>query len=85
MNKIAQSSIESYPVPVATRKASRGWGGRRPGAGRKPVLHDPVTVTTDVESTDFEVLEAIAQERNTTVASLVRAAVAAYVKRYRRK
>ena len=43
-----------------------------------------MTVTTDVERTDLEVLEAIAQKREVSVASLVRAAVAAYVKRQKR-
>ncbi len=85
MNNLADSNDPAYASDVANRKARSGRGGRRPGAGRKPILKDPVTVTTDVERPDFEVLEVIAEERGVSVASLVRAAVAAYVKRRRRK
>jgi hypothetical protein len=85
MNKLDHSNEVGYASAVAARKAKSGWGGRRPGAGRKPILKDPVAVTTDVERPDFEVLEAIAEERGGSVASLVRAAVVAYVKRQRRK
>jgi len=48
-------------------------------------LKDPVTVTTDVERPDIEVLEAIAERRGVSIASLVRAAVVAYVKRQKRR
>ena len=85
MNNLADSNDPAYASDVAARKTRSGRGGRRPGAGRKPILNDPVTVTTDVERPDFEVLEVIAEGRGVSVASLVRAAVAAYVKRQRRR
>ena len=85
MNNLADSNDPAYASDVAARKIKSGRGGRRPGAGRKPILKDPVTVTTDVERPDLEVLEAIAEERGVSVASLVRAAVAAYVKRWSRR
>ncbi len=85
MNKLPYSTEPAYDSAVAARKAKSSWGGRRPGAGRKPILKDPVTVTTDVERPDMDALEAIAVERGVSVASLVRAAVAAYVTRQRRR
>ncbi len=69
---------------VARRKIKGTWGGWRPGAGRKPTLKDPVSVTCDVERADVDSLAAIGIKRGVSVASLVRAAVAAYVKRQRR-
>ena len=69
-----------YHEGVTTRKTKGTRGGWRPGAGRKPVLADPVSFTGDIERTDMNALEAIAEERAVSVASLVRNAVAAYVK-----
>ncbi len=73
-----------YDSDVTARKPS-GRGGWRPGAGRKPTLRDPVSFTGEIERPDMDALEAIAEERGVSVASLVRAAVAAYVKRRRRR
>ncbi len=78
------SKNTDYASDMAERKPS-GRGGWRPGAGRKPSLHDPVSFTGEIERADMESLEAIAEQRNVSIASLVRAAVAAYVKRWRRR
>jgi hypothetical protein len=67
---------------AARRKGT--WGGRRAGAGRKPTLRDPVSFTGDLEQVDLQALAEIAEQRGVSVASLVRTAVAAYVKRQRR-
>ncbi len=80
-NQENRSTIED----VARRKIKGTWGGWRPGAGRKPTLKDPVSVTCDVERADVDSLAAIGIKRGVSVASLVRAAVAAYVKRQRRR
>ena len=72
-------------VDVARRKIKGTWGGWRPGAGRPPTLKDPVTTTADLERADVDFLEAIASKRDVSVASLVRTAVAAYVKRQKRR
>ena len=61
-----------------TKGARGGW---RPGAGRKPILEDPVRFTMDIESSDFVALEAIAKDRNVSTASLVRQLVRSYLKR----
>ena len=69
---------------VATRKKS-GRGGWRPGAGRKPILHEAVSFTGDIERADIEALEAIADERGVSLASVVREALSAYLKRRKRR
>lgn len=73
-----------HDVSMAARKTKGTWGGWRPGAGRKPTLRDPVSFTGDIEKADMDALEAIAEERGVSVAALVRAAVAAFLKRRRR-
>ncbi len=78
------SKNTDYAPDMAERKPS-GRGGWRPGAGRKPSLRDPVSFTGEIERADMESLETIAEQRNVSIASLVRAAVAAYVKRWRRR
>ena len=80
-NQENHSTIED----VARRKVKGTWGGWRPGAGRKRVLKDPVATTADLERADVDFLEAIAHRRNVSVASLVRNAVAAYVRRQKRR
>ncbi len=74
-----------YDEEVTVRKTKGTLGGWRPGAGRKPTLKDPVSFTGDIERPDMAALEATAIERGVSVASLVRAAVGAYVKRQRRR
>ena len=58
-------------------------GGKRPGAGRPPTLKDPVRFIMSIERTEIEALEEIAQERDQSIASLVRSAVTAYLRRRR--
>ena len=64
--------------------ASR-WGGKRKGAGRKPELEDPVSVTFDMERPKIERLRAIARERGVSAASLIRKALDAYLRRQKGK
>ena len=77
-------SYESEHAADMAKKKPSGRGGWRPGAGRKPTLHDPVSFTGELERADMDVLEAIADQRGVSIASLVRAAVTAYVKRLKR-
>ncbi len=74
-----------YPHEVAARKQKRTWGGRRPGAGRKPTLKGAVAYATQLETADVDALKVIARKRGVSVNSLIRAAVAAYVRRDRRR
>jgi hypothetical protein len=70
---------------VARRKVKGTWGGWRPGAGRKPTLKDPISFTGELERADVDYLEKISEKRGVSVASLVRSAVAAYVRRQKRR
>ena len=74
-----------YDQAVAARRRRGTWGGKGEGAGRKPRVRDGVSFTGVLETADVEALESIAEERGVSVASLVRAAVAAYVKRQQRR
>lgn len=69
---------------VAKRKGGSGWGGARPGSGRKRVVQAPVRFTVDFEVTDFERLKAVSEEKGVSVASLVREAVRGYLARRRK-
>ena len=77
-------SFESDHAPEMAKKKPSGRGGWRPGAGRKPTLIDPVSFTGELERADIDVLQTIADQRDVSIASLVRAAVTAYVKRQKR-
>ena len=70
---------------VGRRKVKGTWGGWRPGAGRKPTIKDPVSFTGDLERADVDYLEKIVEKRGGSVASLVRNAVSAFVRRQRRR
>ena len=68
---------------MTIRKSKGKRGGKRPGAGRPPTLKDPVRFILSIERTEIEALEEIAQERDQSIASLVRSAVTAYLRRRR--
>ena len=85
MNSLENQDGLGYDPAVAARRRTSTWGGKREGAGRKPRVRDGVSFTGVLETADVEALEAIAEERGVSIASLVRAAVAAYVKRQRRR
>ena len=68
-----------------TEQKSKGKrGGKRLGAGRPPTLKDPVRFLVTFERTEIDALEATAKERDQSIASLVRSAVAAHLRRRRR-
>jgi hypothetical protein len=68
-----------------TEKKSKGKrGGKRPGAGRPSTLKDPVRFLVTFERAEIDALEAIARERDQSIASLVRSSVTAYLRRRRR-
>jgi len=70
---------------MAAKRKGVGRGGRRKGAGRRRIVKDPVRLTVDYERVDFEGLEAIADERGVSLASIVREAVRAYLKPRKRR
>ena len=62
----------------------QGPGGARPGAGRKRIVANPERIAVDLEKPDLDSLRALAEERGTSVAALIRRAVNAYLGRARR-
>ena len=69
---------------VEEMAAKRGPGGARPGAGRKRIVADPERIAVDLEKPDLDALRTLAEERETSVAALIRRAVGAYLKRAKR-
>ena len=65
---------------MARRKKS-SHGGARPGAGRKPTLRDRVGLTVQFDGDIYERLAALAKNREESIGSLVRDAVASYLAR----
>jgi len=68
---------------MTIRKSKGKRGGKRPGAGRPSILKDPVRFILSIERAEIEALEEIAAERDQSIASLVRSAVTAYLRRRR--
>ncbi len=62
----------------------KGPGGSRPGAGRKRIVANPERIAVDLEKPDLDALRVLAEDRGTSVAALIRRAVAAYLKRAKR-
>ena len=62
----------------------KGPGGARAGAGRKRIVADPERIAVDLEKPDLDALRALAEQRGTSVANLIRLAVGAYLKRSKR-
>jgi len=71
------TTIQSMAGPA--RKSGRG--GARPGAGRKRIVQDPERIAVDLERPDLNALRKLAADRGTSVANLIRRAVAQYLKR----
>ena len=66
---------------MTSRKSKGKRGGKRPGAGRPPILKNPVRYILSLERSDIEDLEEIAEQRGESIASLVRSAVRAFLRR----
>ena len=69
---------------MTAQKSKGKRGGKRPGAGRPSTLKDPVRFLVTFERTEIDALEAKAKEQDQSIASLVRTAVTAYLRRRRR-
>lgn len=67
------------------RKTKGTLGGWRPGAGRKPDLDEPRSVTFRAERRDFDEARVIARVRGENISDVLRAALRAYVKRHQRR
>ncbi len=75
------SSIRGHPFSVAARERKSGWGGARPGAGRKRIVKEPERIAVDFEKPDLDALRALAERRGNSVADLIRRAVGQYLRR----
>jgi hypothetical protein len=58
-----------------------GRGGARKGAGRKRLIQDPGRIGVDFERADLIALRGLAVARETSIANLIRTAVAQYLRR----
>ena len=70
-------------LDMAARKPS-GRGGARPGAGRRRIVQSPERIAVDLEKPDLDALRDLADQRETSVADLVRRAVTQFLRRARR-
>ena len=71
-----------YLVRMAKKKSS-GWGGRRPGAGMKPLLANPRQIAVQVEAEVHATLEALAEARGESLAAYCRRVLTEHVRRRR--
>ncbi len=69
---------------MTAKRKKPGRGGRREGAGRKPVLKGARTVSVTLEDAHYEAIERLAQQRGVSFAAVVRDAVAAYTAKRKR-
>ena len=74
-------SMDSCQDGGVTARKKWGHGGARPGAGRKRIVQDPDRIAVDFEKPDLDALRVLAERRGTSVADLVRRAVAQYLRR----
>jgi hypothetical protein len=75
------SRITSDSPTVTGRERKAGHGGARRGAGRKRIVQEPERIAVDVEKPDLDALRELAERRGTSVADLIRRAVAQYLRR----
>ena len=74
----------SVILPLMAARKPSGRGGVRPGAGRKRIVQNPERIAVDLEKPDLDALRELAQQRETSVADLIRRAVAQFLRRARR-
>lgn len=80
---LTKQSNEGNLLGVAAKKKASRRGGRRPGAGRKPLLREPARITIDMERADLDALSALAEQRAVPVAQVIRDAVRGVLRRQR--
>ncbi len=67
---------------MATGHRKRGaWGGRRPGAGRKPTFEDRVLVTFNLEREEFDRLVELAEAAELPLSHYLRRLVQRHLSR----
>ena len=63
------------------KKKSSGWGGRRPGAGAKPVLNDPRRLAVQLERAVYEALAELAKREELPVGVYARRVLTKHAER----
>ncbi len=81
-NMNSKSVLQSGQMAAKRKKSGRG--GRREGAGRKPVLREARTVSVTLEASDYKAVERLAEKRGVSFASVVREAVKTYMTRQKK-
>ncbi len=69
---------------MTARRRKVKHGGKRPGAGRPRLLRDPVRIALDLERSEVKTLTKIAEDQDRSLASVIREAVGAFLKRRRK-
>ncbi len=69
---------------MATKKTKGTYGGWRPGAGRKPILDEPVKLSLTLEQTTLDGLVGLAAREDLPVGVYVRRTLAQHVARRQR-
>jgi hypothetical protein len=69
---------------MAAKKKAARRGGFRKGAGRKPVLKNPVRLTNFFEEAALSKLQSEAKAKDVTVGELLRSILGAHLKRRRK-
>ncbi len=69
---------------MGAQKRKARHGGKRAGAGRPRLFRDPVRVALDLERSEVKTLTKIAEKQDRSLASVIREAVGAFLKRRRR-
>ena len=67
------------------KKATRNWGGKRPGAGAPPKMQKGKYFTVRLPQEAIDEITQIADEQKTSIAGVIRDAVEHYLKRRRKK
>lgn len=83
MIHVHYSYIVSSEMAVKKRKTAT-HGGARPGAGRPSLVKNPRSMRVNVEREDYEALQQIAEESDTTITELIRRAIRSFLRQRRR-
>ena len=81
---ITANQTELQSDDMAGRRKQSGRGGYREGSGRKRVLKGAKTITVTLEEADYGAVQELAEAREVSFATVIRAALRAYLKRQRR-
>ena len=70
---------------AAKSRKKNGRGGYRKGAGRKPILRDPITLTVRIDGEDFDALGGLAEAEDVVLSEYVRRLLKRHIASKRRR